>query len=695
MDYVKQFFYIYLTFIKPSMNRKLLFSALLILFSVNLFSQNTETIGINTGIEISEQDSLKLEKIVNLAYKHLASDNDSLYYTSQQALELANQLNHNYGKINAYFLLGYYYYYNENRYYNAINYFDKATKLLIEENDSLNLIDAYLSISNCYYSLAEYNEALEFSHLVLSYSSILDYKSGIADAYLTLGIIQGSKNNHTEAIEYYELAAEIYQELNDSIGIGLSFNNVGDSYLQLTEFQKAKEYFELSYNYYDSEDNKNEIAGTHHNLGIVYGKLGETDKAREYFKNAEANYLQTQGRYELAELYKDIAVFYADIKNYHKAIEYGEKAFNHSMDIGAKLITKIVSEDLSNYYAQLKNYAKAFEKHQVYKKMSDSLIDEEKSRQFMEIESKYQISEKEKEILFQKEIVVQREKQLKTTKLLLILITFMLLLAITFGINWFISRRKLKLKNIEIEAQKKELQELNHTKDKLFSIIGHDLRNSIGAVYNFIQILLDVPDYSDTESIKDILSALEKSFGSTYNLLENLLYWAKTQQNRIRLFFEKQEINGLIEDNISLFQAAAASKEIQLNNILENKLEAVFDKNSINLVLRNLISNAIKFTPNNGNINIGAVQKENYLEVFVSDSGKGISEEIMKKIFNDHFFYSSPGTLEESGSGLGLKLCKEFVDRNNGEISVRSVVNEGSKFMFTIPLKAKPESLNK
>jgi len=664
---------------------------LFIIVGVNSFGQYSEMEDFNRKIDTTRNDSDRLRLYLDFAYYVDDSIPDLAFEYTQKALELAEKLNHDYGQLEAFYQMAVYYS-TIGKYYLSINYLVKCEGFLKKYDRKELLAEIYLSIANHYYTLAEYNDAMDYTQRIIAISEELNANSIKADAFLTMGIIHGQKGNSEEAIRFQNLAAGIYKTLRDSIGIGTCYNNIGDEYLQKEEYHKAIEFFNQAHIFYKAENYIEGNATVYQNLGIAYAKLGNTVEARNYFKQAKVIYEATNDDYEIAALYIDLAEFYADIKNYSKAIEFGEKTMEMALGVNAKQIVIDVAKNLSEYYAQTGNYKKAFENHKMYKSFNDTLLNDEKVRQFKEIETKYEIKQKEEEIAFQKERFEQKERQVKIQRVLMFVFISSLILISLFGISWLISKRRLKRmndimrsRNTEINVQKKKLQELNHTKDKLFSIIGHDLRNSIGSVYNFIEILLDVPDYSDTENIKYILQMLEKSFGATYNLLENLLYWAKSQQNRITLDFKEQEINAIISENMALFGPAADNKEILLISDVTNPVNACFDYNSMNLVIRNLISNAIKFTTTNGSIKVMARAFDKHIEVVVSDSGRGMSKEIIDNLFNDHFFYSSPGTLEESGSGLGLKLCKEFVERNKGKITAYSVLGEGSTFTLTLP----------
>jgi two-component system, sensor histidine kinase and response regulator len=244
---------------------------------------------------------------------------------------------------------------------------------------------------------------------------------------------------------------------------------------------------------------------------------------------------------------------------------------------------------------------------------------------------------------------------------------------------------EINCKNKELAESEKKLREANATKDKFFSIIAHDLRNPIGNFSNMLDLLIDDQyDLSEDKKHK-ILKNIKFSAEQTFSLLENLLNWSRSQQKTIKYNPEQYNINDMIEDTISLFTISAENKSIYFVADLKERYIACFDYSTINTVFRNLVSNAIKFTKENGTIKIIVNNFDNYLEIIIEDNGIGISEEKLKMLFKMDENVTSRGTKGEPGSGLGLILCKEFIEKNNGEIRVESELGKGTKFIFTLP----------
>ncbi len=234
-----------------------------------------------------------------------------------------------------------------------------------------------------------------------------------------------------------------------------------------------------------------------------------------------------------------------------------------------------------------------------------------------------------------------------------------------------------------LQKQTGELKELNGVKDKLFSIISHDLRTPIYSLRNLFSNMekYDLPG----DEIKLLLPDIVSDLNYTTNLMENLLQWARSQMSGSQVNMQLIEVTELIEDVKKLLRLQAQAKNVYLSSKIEETVYIFADKDMMNLVLRNLVSNAIKFTPQQGEICIGASQTTEGVELFVQDTGTGIPKESLGKLFGDDF-YTTKGTSNEAGTGLGLILCKEFLHKNGGNISVESHVGKGSRFTCSLPI---------
>ena len=230
------------------------------------------------------------------------------------------------------------------------------------------------------------------------------------------------------------------------------------------------------------------------------------------------------------------------------------------------------------------------------------------------------------------------------------------------------------------------LKEANDTKDKFFNIIAHDLRSPFNSMLGFSKMLDDKFEKYDTEKKKKFINIINQGLQGTYKLLENLLTWSRSQRGTIDFNPEKLNLHLLAEETSGLLHQSTESKSINLKNKIADNIYVNADKDMLSTIIRNLISNAIKFTQKGGDISIDAKSKQQFIEITVKDNGIGIPKEIQSKLFDIGENTSTQGTENESGTGLGLILCKEFVEKHGGKIWVESEVGKGSDFKFTIPL---------
>ncbi len=238
----------------------------------------------------------------------------------------------------------------------------------------------------------------------------------------------------------------------------------------------------------------------------------------------------------------------------------------------------------------------------------------------------------------------------------------------------------------KVELRTKELQDLNATKDKFFSIIAHDLKNPFNTLLGFSELILDGFDEYESEKVKEFIQIINETSRQSYNLLENLLEWSRSQTGKIQMEPIEIILNKLVEENFELLNNNASKKKIDLINNVSPSAIAYADWNMMSTVLRNLISNAIKYT-DKGSITCSDKNNNGALELSVTDTGVGISENNIEKLFSIDKNYSTKGTADESGTGLGLILCKEFIEKNGGYIRVESQEGQGSSFILTVPTK--------
>lgn len=266
--------------------------------------------------------------------------------------------------------------------------------------------------------------------------------------------------------------------------------------------------------------------------------------------------------------------------------------------------------------------------------------------------------------------------------LVISILILLLILLVAYAID---RHKQVKIKNQELEKQAQQLSDLNQTKDKFVSVIAHDLRNPFHGLVGLTQVLVEDFDSMEPEKVRKFHNLIYQSAKQGYQLVLNLLECIRSQTGRINFSPERLDLSKIISDNIKLAKSTAQNKDISLINLVEPGLIVFADYNMIHTVIRNLISNAIKFSNPGGKVFIEGQKEDGQIVIKVKDEGVGMDSETMKNLFRIDVAQSSRGTSGESGTGLGLILCKEFITRHDGKILVESQKGEGSTFTIILP----------
>jgi signal transduction histidine kinase len=321
--------------------------------------------------------------------------------------------------------------------------------------------------------------------------------------------------------------------------------------------------------------------------------------------------------------------------------------------------------------------------------LEDTLFSQEMQGKLLRDQLRFETESRDSRIAFLSELQVLQRGELKKQEFIRnILVVVMALSGILLLSVYRSGRRRRQINMLllkhqeETEKRSEELERLNQVKDKFFSIISHDLRSPINALSGLLD-LLDKGAVTEEELPKHIRE-LKARFNHTRTLLNNLLDWTLLQMDKLNLQASKINIHSIVDENIQLL-GSVQSKDIKLTNDVPEDTIGYADSNTINLVIRNLMTNAIKFTNDGGEVLIKAKDSGKEWIVQVSDNGVGMAEDVLKMLFDKTAPYTTRGTANEKGTGLGLILCKEFVEKNGGRIWVESLEEKGSTFYFTLP----------
>ncbi len=610
------------------------------------------------------------------------------------------------------------------------NQFKNLSEQLNTAKHDTDRVNAYYSFSRFFWNKNS-DSALYMAQKSLELAQKINFQKGMAFAYSSKGVALVLKGRLPEGLSCHFQSIRIAERLRMIELEGIGYNNVGKVYADMEDYPNALYYYRKAYR----TGLKNHISTFSElvNIGEVFKFQNKPDSTILYNKKALAlsrvekdtlgiiialynigeNSI-TLKQYQLAQNYLNKALalavlinddegitychsafasLYYATGNYAKSIEYAKKALEENKRIGVNEISKQVFNILYLTYLKLGNYKEALLYRNLEVALKDSLSGVEKTRAITKIQSGYGLEKQQQQInLLQKNAIIRQEELKNTTlkrNLIAAVALFLLVLALLLVKN-FLEKRKLikqlEAQNRDIIAKNEHLEELILVRNRIFSIIAHDLRGPVHSISGMMDMLKT--EIMTEEEQHFFIENASQSLHVTSNLLDNLLYWAKSQMDGMQVNKVSFDLQKVVSQNIALIEARAAEKQIVVKNEIGEGAQKVFaDQAMIDIVIRNLIENAVKFLNEGNSIRIATTVKDENLIISIKDDGQGIPYEAQSKIFNKYTSYSSFGTAQEKGSGLGLLLCKELVEKNHGNIWFESKPNSGTTFYFTIPLK--------
>lgn len=555
-------------------------------------------------------------------------------------------------------------------------------------------------IAALYKNLQDLNRSLEFALKAVNINLSNNITTGLANNYNFIGLLHKDLKNFDLAEEYFLKSLKIWQQEKNEEGLSNTYNNLGIVYDEKKDAQKALEYYSKSLELSKKLEDLKGIAVAYNNIGYLSIRINQIDAGIDsYLKSIKISH-DLNDIESYLNTYNNIAIAYLKKNNIEKSEEYVNLVLKEFDKVKDLAIIQETYKILSNINSKKGNFKKAFEYKTIELAYNDTLYTQQQTSNIIEMQTRFETEAKEREIqILKKDNDIKQlefERQRFFQRILIIISILFLIILVGGAMSFRYIRRSNKLleqKNIEFEnanikliESEKNLRELNATKDKLFSIIAHDLKNPFNALMGFSDLLDKNYNFLSEEERKEYIGVVSDSTQNLYKLLDNLLQWTRTQTGAITYISENFKLYPLIKQEVDILSPNADKKKININLKVDETQNVFADKNSIATVVRNLVSNAIKFTSNGGWIEIDAKQNNKYVEISVSDSGIGIKGDDIDKIFMLDSSFTTKGTANESGTGLGLLLCKEFVEKNNGKIWAESKKGKGSTFYFTLPL---------
>jgi two-component system, sensor histidine kinase and response regulator len=629
------------------MLKKVLFVSCTALLSTVCFGQS-ETDSLRSLISSTHSDTARIQLLNKIVTQIRDRDTHRAFPLAQEAIDLSEKINYKAGLCYALENMGWLLY-RRGDFSRSLEISTRALKVSEEIRDRNCVSRCLINIAAIHYEQNRFDKGIETLRKVCSDASasgnmqtLARGYNNIAYSFLALKKLDSAFHNAHRALTIGEAAGEKYLT-------AFAHRVLGDVCVEKKEYKKGLGHFNNAVSLASQVENNFIIASTYHRMGMAYSAVGDFENALKYLHDDARISSRNGFMDELERSYKNLAEVY-----YQK-------------------------NDLTNAYRYQGEYIV----------IHDSLHAQRSSEQVAMMQTRFETEIKQAQIELLTKDTALKAEEIEHQRVwiyfyagCLSLFTILVLILVYTNQQTNSAKKELEQKNREIEKHTQQLSDLNSTKDKLFSIISHDLRSPVASLRGLMDIV-GKEGLSHAE-FTQITNALKGSLDSVYDDLDHLLLWAQTQLKGFKAFPETVDVRKIAEDKIALFREQAVNKNITLINGIAEDTFVHADRNHVNLILRNLILNAIKFNKSGGTIELRAKESKKFFEISVSDSGVGISLDDIQKLFNAQTHFTRPGTNKEKGIGLGLMLSKEFIETNHGKIWVTSELGQGTTFTFTL-----------
>ena len=514
-----------------------------------------------------------------------------------------------------------------------------------------------------------------------------------AKSIMNVGIVHDCMNNYPMSLFYYNKALDYFKRTKNESGTADCELNIAIILAKQKEYKKACENLLSAAKIYDKAGNDLYLAAAYINLGLTYKKMGDYNLAIEYLDKALKIWKAKDDQYHICYYHLNMGEIMLDLKRTTEAGEHLHRAESLAKDLGSKDLLAKAYEFLSDYNAATMNFKDAHSYLTKSKQINDSILNAETTEKVSQIQYQYEIAkrEAENEHLVKQNLNKELELTKKNTFLyilsgILLIIALLVLLLVNQNRLKREANLQLAAKNEFIGIQKDELIVLNASKDKFLSILAHDIKNPLSSIHGISELLVNEYDTLNAEEKKIFTRDIHTLSVNLFEIINTLLTWSTSQSGMIAYRPKPFAITKLCSKSTHNLQTVAKQKDITIECLSDQDFTVMADENMILSVLHNLINNAIKYSYHGTKILIKAEQAGEFVQVSVIDSGIGLSPESQAKLFKYDQHFMNKGTAGESGTGLGLILCKDFVEKNGGTINVDSAINKGSTFVFTLPL---------
>lgn len=584
------------------------------------------------------------------------------------------------------------------------------SRVLSESQDQKNRlieIKAHIGLSTTFQQSSDFHSSVD--HLIqaeklLKNEDPFDLRFDILNK---LGIVHRSMKDNTNSLKYFNILESIYlDQLNQKQRFFL-FMNKGNFFADQKEYGKTEEWFKKAYAEIKKVDSPSNKALITYNLGALFYRQKRYAEAKEYIaKSLEANLIigdraKTERCYRvLGAICFDQKDYYMAKNYYYMALEIAQSIKNPNSIMGNYNNLYLTYWNLGYSKKNINDLDKALNYYQKYNLIKDSLYQIETTAKILELEKQYETEKKntqiailEKENQHQQDQILVQHAQRNYLLLTIILVSGILGIFVYFFYYYKKVNKLLQSQSRSILEQKDQISEQNvklqksvNTQNKLFSIIGHDLRSPLASIFNISQLIGFYIEDENYEALEKTKKMMDQKTEQILDLTDNLLSWAVSQTDSLKPHFTPLNLKEIFDECLELYRPIAGDKNITIECSEQTDLLVWADRNMVKTICRNLINNAVKFTHKNGRVNVWYESRDQFALISIKDSGIGIDKSKIESMFEIGHEKTTRGTSGEKSTGLGLSVCKEFVDAMSGQIWVESETGIGSQFIFELLL---------
>lgn len=563
----------------------------------------------------------------------------------------------------------------------------EAIELADSLQDAFNLAKAHSFTGVAYRLLGDYNKAIDyfFRGLAIAKDNAIPEQEGYA--HINIANLYIYLEYFTQALDNLNLAQEISKEIGNDDMLAYIFLYKGRVLMSINALDDAIENINNSLQLRKKTGNLPGQAVSYKYLADIYYNKADYDLARQNYDLALTSFNEDEDKHLYGNIMLQKARIFCNKKDHVNAAPLALLALKTGREVNSRLLIHDALKVLSKVDLNFGNYRDAAQKLNEMILYADTLFNQQLSEKVLSMEFELERQKQQAQIdIINRDNEIQALKLSRQRFLNTGLIVFALLLVIT-GSILLVLLRKLKNKNRQLSMQKEELKQINTAKDRMFLVIGHDLRGPVWNLRALIELIREDIDSNDTAAMNENFYALSRAVQSVSDLLENLLYWAKSQDGKMLFNPAPTDMNQLVSKSILPYKPWAEVKNITINYQQNNgELMVHADANMIQTVIRNLLSNAIKYSFRDSSIDIALDRHNNSCRFTITDKGVGLEPDELKRMAENEKIKQQKGTGNETGSGIGLSLCRDFINRHNEELKVESEKGAGTRFSFNLPL---------